>query len=102
MFGGLGLFARGDDVDELATLAEAELHRAVRLREQGVVAALADVLAGVEPGPALAHDDRARVHVGAAVDLHAEPLGVGVTTVARRRRALLLRHGSAPTSSRSA
>src|SRR4051812_39607455 len=92
MFGGLGLFARGDDVDELATLAEAELHRAVRLREQGVVAALADVLAGVEPGAPLAHDDRARVHLGAAVDLHAQTLGVRVTTVARGRRALLLRH----------
>ena len=41
--------------------AVAELHDAVRRGEQRVVAALADVLAGVEPGAALAHDDRARV-----------------------------------------
>ena len=49
-----------DDVDELAAPAVAELHGAVGGGEQRVVAALADVLAGVEPGAPLAHDDRAR------------------------------------------
>ena len=49
----------GEDVDELAALAQAELHLAVGHGEQGVVAAAADVLAGVEPGAPLADDDRA-------------------------------------------
>ena len=49
------------DVDDLAALALAELHRAVDQREQRVVATDADVLAGVEPGAALADDDRAGV-----------------------------------------
>src|SRR2546430_9956858 len=41
------LLGRRDDVDELAALAVAELHDAVRGREEGVVASLADVVAGV-------------------------------------------------------
>ena len=47
-------------VDELAALAAAELHLAVGEGEQRVVAAAADVLAGVEAGAPLAHDDGAR------------------------------------------
>ena len=65
-------------------------------REQRVVAATADALAGVEVGAALADDDLARVHVLAAEALHAEPLGVGVAAVAAGRRALLVCHLSPP------
>ena len=49
-------------VDELAAASLAELHRALDQGEQRVVAARADVLAGVDAGAALAHDDRAGVH----------------------------------------
>ena len=55
----------------------------MRLGEQRVVAADADVEAGVPLRAALAHDDRARGHRLAAVTLHAQPLRVGVTPVAR-------------------
>ena len=46
-------------------------------------------------GCPLAHDDRARRDLGAAVDLDPEPLGRGIAPVAGGGRALLLRHGSA-------
>ena len=48
-----------DDVDDLAALALAELHRAVDEGEQRVVAADADVVAGVELRAALANEDGA-------------------------------------------
>src|SRR5438270_471536 len=50
-----------EDVDEFAALAGAELDLAGGQGEQGVVAADADVLAGVDPGAALADDDGAGV-----------------------------------------
>ena len=52
--------SRGLTSTSLRPLPLAELHRAVREGEQRVVAAAADVVAGVELGAALAHDDRAR------------------------------------------
>ena len=61
-------------------------------REQGVVAAAADPVARVEVGAALPDDDLAGVDQLAAEALDAEPLGVGVATVARRGRALLVCH----------
>jgi len=79
-------------VDELAALALAELHHAVRGREQGVVAAAADVLARVEPGAALAHEDRAGGDDLAVEPLHAEALCCGVAAVAGGAAALGLRH----------
>src|SRR3954451_21514779 len=82
-----------NDVDELAAAALAEPHRPVGGREQRVVAAAADVLAGVEARAALAHDDGAGTNVGTRADLHPEPLGVGITAVPGGRGALLLRHG---------
>ena len=57
---GLTLPLPRQDVDELAAAALAELHDAVGLGEQRVVAAAADVVARVELRAALAHDDRAR------------------------------------------
>src|SRR5258706_11447787 len=51
-------------------------------REEGVVLADADVRARMKLGAALAHEDRARVDELAAVDLDAEPLGLGIAAVA--------------------
>src|SRR5687768_11284063 len=50
---------RGNDVDGLAATLGAELDRARREGEQGVVTATADVHAGVEVGAALADQDLA-------------------------------------------
>src|SRR5207248_1222921 len=69
------------DVDQPATLARPELDLAGCHREQGVVAAAAHVLAGVEVGAPLAHDDGPGLHGGAVVHLHAQPLGRRVTAV---------------------
>ncbi len=60
--------------------------------EERVVATTADVGAGVEVGAALADDDLAGVDDLAAETLHAESLGVGVTTVAGGACALLVCH----------
>src|SRR5436190_11960685 len=81
-----------DDVDDAAALALAESDRAVDQCEQGVVAADADVAARVELGAALADDDRASRELRAAEHLHAEALGVRVTTVAGGPASLCLGH----------
>src|SRR5690606_8948249 len=73
-----------------------EFYSAVGGREQGVVAAEADVVARVEGGAALAHEDVAGQHVLAAELLHAEALGVRVATVTRRTTGFLVSHRSAP------
>ena len=74
-----------DDVDDPAAAAGAELDGAGDEREQRVVAAAADAVAGVEVGAALADDDLAGVDQLAAEALDAEALRVGVTTVAGAR-----------------
>ena len=77
-----GVFAlRSLPIDDLAALARAELHRTVGQREQRVVAATPDVLARVELGAALAHDDGAGGHGLAVEHLHAEALGIGIAAV---------------------
>src|SRR5690349_8144970 len=85
---------RRDDVDDLAAALGAELDRARRQGEQGVVATAADVGAGVEVGAALTHDDLAGLDDLAAEALDAEVLRVRVATVAGRGRALLVCHVS--------
>ena len=60
------------------------VHRTRRQREQGVVAAAADVVAGVEVRAALADDDLAGVDLLAAEPLDAQPLAVGVAPVPGR------------------
>src|SRR5438874_1439730 len=81
------------DVDLAAVVPRgAVLHGARDEREQGVVFADADVLAGDQPGAALAHEDRAGVDDAARVLLHAEPLPGGVATVAGRTRTFLVGH----------
>src|SRR4029078_6059857 len=82
----------GDDVDELAAAARAELHHTARSREQRAVLAEPDVVAGVELGAALTHDDRAGGDRLTAEALHAEALRVGIAAVPGGGCALLLRH----------
>src|SRR6266508_3039770 len=72
----------GEDVDDLAPLALAELDRAVSGREERVVATDADVAARVNLGAALADDDGASGDLRAVEHLDAQALGVGVATVA--------------------
>ena len=83
----------GDDVDDATTARRTELHDARAEREEGVVLATADIIAGVEVGAPLAHDDLARADDLAAETLDAEPLSVGVPTVPGARCTLLVRHG---------
>ena len=68
---------------DLAAGALAERHDAVGGGEQGVVAADADILAGIHLGAALTDQDVARQDFLAAEALHAEPLAVGIAAVAR-------------------
>src|SRR5262245_60887312 len=70
----------GDDVDAAALAVERD--HAVGQREQGVVAADADVAAGVVARAALPHDDSAGAHRLPAVHLDAQPLRVGIAAVA--------------------
>ena len=73
----------GIGADMHATLhAASKLEGAVAQREQGVVLASADVLAGMELGAALTNDDVAGANMLTAEHLHAESLCVRVATVA--------------------
>src|SRR6478736_3249255 len=92
---------RRDDIDGLAAALLAELHRTRDEREQRVVAATADAVAGVEVRAALADEDLAGVDGLAAEALDAEVLGVAVATVAGRGRTLLVCHVSSPSVSSS-
>src|SRR2546430_2305830 len=88
-----------NDVDSLATALHAELDRTRLQGEQRVVAATADVDAGVELGAALADQDLTGLDHLAAVALDAEVLGIGIATVAGAGRTLLVCHGvGSPTS----
>src|SRR4029077_11695983 len=70
----------------------AVLDRARDEREQGVIFADADVLAGDQLGAALAHEDRAGIDDAPRVLLDAEALPGGVAAVAGRARALFVCH----------
>src|SRR5215472_11180784 len=82
------------DLDRLAVARASHgiADLAVDEREQRVVTAGADVLAGVELGAALANDDRAGRHRLAAEHLDAEHLRLRVAAVARRAAAFFLCH----------
>src|SRR4051794_10749184 len=82
----------GTHVHVPAAVAPRELDRAGSRREQGVVAAQPGADARVEPGAALADDDRAGGHVLAGEHLDAKPLGVRVAPVLRGAESLLMRH----------
>src|SRR5690606_21761748 len=94
---GHGLFGgrKNRHVATAATLG-GEFDRAVDGGEQGVVAAEADIVARVEGGATLTHEDVAGQHALAAELLHAEALRLGVATVARRTTGFLVSHGFAP------
>lgn len=78
-----------DDADDPAAALHAELDGAVRSGEQGVVAAAANVVAGVELGATLTNEDLTCADDLTAVTLHAEALGVGVAAVTGGGNALL-------------
>src|SRR5205807_8345454 len=81
-----------EDVDELPALAGAELDLAGGQGEERVVAALADVLAGVNARAPLADDDRASVHLATVEHLHTQALGLGIAAVPSRTATLGLAH----------
>src|SRR5699024_195803 len=80
-----------DNGDLLAILAQAlKLHLAALEGEQGVVAALAHVDAGMDMGAPLANQDVAGQDELAVAPLHAQALGLGITAVAGGADALLV------------
>src|SRR6185312_15304805 len=81
---------------DLAARAGSEGDDAVGSGEQGVVAADANVLAGVHLGAALADQDVARQNLLAAEALHAEALAVGIAAVARGAACFLVCHRTTP------
>src|SRR5699024_6419703 len=83
---------RRHDVDGLASALGAEGDRPRRQGEEGVVLATADVVAGVELGAALTHEDLARVDGLPTETLDAESLGVGIAPVLGAGRVLLALH----------
>src|SRR5574337_270861 len=99
--GAPGSGRRDRDRPMVARAFDGERYRAVDEREQGVVAADADVPAGVELGTALAHDDRAGTDRLPAEDLDAEHLGLRIAAIAGRAAALFLCHLDNPFSRRS-
>src|SRR5260370_6224114 len=85
----------GDRADADALLRAAipfELHRAIHGREERVVAAAADIGAGIELRAPLAHDNRARAHVLAVVALHVDHLRFAVASVTRAADTLFMCH----------
>src|SRR5436190_4461335 len=95
LFGGLRRSRLDRNIGTTAK-AFAELHRALFKREQRVVAAHADTLAGMKLGAALAHDDVAGDHDLAAEFLDAEPPAGAVAAVAGRAACLFMRHPEPP------
>ena len=71
------LFGGGNDVDRATVLGalDGELDGAILQREQGMVLATADILAGVELGTALANEDVAGEDELTAVALDAKTFG---------------------------
>src|SRR5690606_17831403 len=94
--GPLALLLQRLDADRAALLLalDGETHLAIDQREQRVVLAPADILARVEAGAALAHDDRASADGLAAVGLDAEHLRLRIAAVPGGTAALFLCHVS--------
>ena len=83
------------DVDHSTTASLPELNFAIDEGEQRVVSALADILAGMELRATLPDQDRPCCDGRTAESLHAEALGIRVTTVASGSSTFCLRHDSA-------
>src|SRR5690606_40858838 len=89
----------GGDNAHVATTEGAldfELDHAVHFREQGVVLADANAVAGVELGTALTHDDVAGLDDLAAIQLHAKAFTFRVAAVAGRTASFFECHESNP------
>src|SRR5687768_2224434 len=65
---------------------------AIDLRVDCVVATQADIIAGLDLGAALAHNDSARPHNLTAIALDAKHLRLAVATIARAADAFLMCH----------
>ena len=83
-----------NNVDETT----AELYSSLSLGEERVIAAQADVLAWMDPGAELAHEDGACGDGLATEDLHASALAVAVATVPGAALTFLMSHFSNPAS----
>src|SRR5438093_3936655 len=95
IFSFMGSFSlcRWDDVDFAPVVARGcVLHFARDEREERVVLADADVLAGKKPRAPLANQHRTCLNTRAREFLHAEPLAGGVATVTGRACALFVCH----------
>src|SRR5688500_3575477 len=95
IFSFMGSFSlcRWDNVDFATVVARGGvLHLAGDEREQRVVLADSDVLAGEEARAALTHENGARLDLRAGELLHAEPLAGGVASVACGACALFVCH----------
>src|SRR3954453_8155078 len=89
-----------DADDPSARAVVLELHLARGLREDRVVLAEPCVQAGLNPPPALAHDDGAAGDDVAVVRLDAEPLRVGVAAVPRAALSFFVSHFCIPAGAR--
>src|SRR5207248_8542916 len=76
----------------LARALGPELDLAIDQREQGVVLADANIHPGMNLGPALTHDDRARRNRLAAERLYAQTFGLGIAAVTRTAACFFVCH----------
>src|SRR3954452_12518977 len=84
----------GGDADEAAALAfVVKVHDAVDLGEKRVVAADADVHAGIKPRPALADQNRTAGDELAGETLDTEHFRLRIAAVARRALSFFMSHG---------
>ena len=93
--GGHGLDGDVNRVDRNAALVTAnwlEFHDAINLGVDGVILAYANVIADPELRTSLANNDCAREHILSIAALHAQPLGIAVTTVSGTPDAFFMSH----------
>jgi hypothetical protein len=64
----------------------------VDLGKESIIASLAHIHARMDPGPALANDDRSRVYQLAIVPFHAEVLWIAVSTISGTADAFFMSH----------
>src|SRR5437016_4449229 len=84
----------GCNADEPSALTfVVEVHDAVDFGEERVVAADADVHAGIKPRPALSHQDRSAGDELSREALHAEHFRLRIAAVARRALSFFMSHG---------
>ena len=72
--------------------AAIKFHKAINQRKERIVAALSDVLPGMENSAHLAHEDVAGTDLLAAKTLHTAALRVGIAAVAAGSLTFLMSH----------